>query len=834
MSVNFNNLQNQYLNTAQGGNFGAMSPEAQAKLQQVEDKAKDTAKESTKDTMFNTMFVEQFGFDFSKPKRLIFSILSAAALAIGLRAGFTKLVKNNKFVNITNKIGNDLKEIPFIKSIGKSLKTSSSDPTKLLGKAKKLFTDMSTNFKKSSLYNTIKLGKNAAKNPAGKSQVRGTWGELVDTVTDSLRKLFKNQDTFHKMKRFTGDTSTVAIDELDEILHESIFRKIKKKIFKNTKNICNFTEEQMVTARNAIKTIKSKYKLDDASTTLITDILKNTEKGSRDEGYKALVKFISAPTSAPLKDLIETLQDSAKTTFLKAEDKNKILDILTNFSKETRKNSQKELVDIAKVLRQSQKTGVRTELTEVLQAMVGGNEHTDVSELVKCVERLSKDDTLKFEEWETIYRKIKEGNGLLLTKDGKEITDAKKFLEVLTNGPLSKINIQTEGGLLTRQNVNLGEAIKKIGMNKGDTAENLFAKISQIVGLRGTEAVSNGVASKTLFGTGLAVMFYNGTFAKVHDAPKKEKVSTFTEEAITDMGNYMMMPLAATIIYKLGNLKNWGLMEWKVNPTTGKNEYIVKEAYKSAVEKAKKTIENAEGGIFKRMAVKRNAKKELYKAIESSATETSLIKRTIKKFGRKLGRIFSLGLDENVLKSANANKLRGGIGGAGRLIGILVLSSMLLKPILKFSRAIFGKTSTVKKDEEEAKQRKAEKNSPSQVQNQTPYQVTQGGTTNYLEMIDNYYKTQKQTEQQPNQAQGVATTPSTAATPTMPADGAIPARKINNDDKKNNQIDDPNRSYVPKPVQTLTKATTKNYSDSTLSAAMQKADYAEKLAEKFV
>ncbi len=833
MSVNFNNIQNPYLNTAQNENFGAMTPEAQAKLQKVEATAKETAKETTKDTMFQTMFVEQFGFDFSKPKRLLFSLASAAVLALGLRFGFSKLVKNNKLVNGTNKLGNYLKEVPFIKTIGSKLKTASSDPAKLLGKAKKLFTTLSTDFKNSSLYNTVKFGKNAAKNPMGKSQVRGTWGELVDTVTDSLRKLFKNEEAFNKMKKFTTDSGSVPIEELEDLVKKPRFSKIKN-LFGKGKNICNLTDEQMDTVRNALGKIKAGYKLDDASSSLIENILKNTEKGARDDGFKALAKFFGSPSSVSVKELMETLQDTTKTTFLKAEDKTKILDILTNLSKETRKNSQKELIDIVNVLRKAQKTGVRTELTEVLQAMVGGNKNTDVSDLVKCVEKFSKDDTAKFDEFEKIYKRFKEGNGLLITRDGKEITDPKKLIEVLSNGPLANINIKTEGGLMSGQNVNLSEAMKKIAMIKGDTAENTLAKIIQILGLRGSEAISNGVASKTFFGSALAVMLYNGTFAKVHDAPKKEKVSTFTEEAVTDMGNYMMMPAAAGIIYKLGNLKNWGLMEWVKNATTGENEYVVKAGYKSALDKAKKVIENAEGGIFKRMAAKREARNIIDDALKSAAGGSSLPSRIVKWFGRKLGKIFSFGLDDNILKGAAGNKIRGGVGGAGRLIGILVLSSMLLKPILKISRTLFGKTSTVKKEEEEAKKRKEEKNNPVNTAEQPSSQLPAGGPTNYLEMIDAYNKAQQQANQpQAAQPQPQQQTPAAAA-PTIPTNGEIPARKINNDENKNNQIDDPNRSYIPNPVQTLTKATTKNYSQPALDAALQQAANAEKLAEKFV
>lgn len=738
MSVNFNNIQNPYLNTAQNENFGAMTPEAQAKLQKVE----ATAKDVTNDSFVGT-FLNGLGVDTKNPKKAILSILGAVMIAFGLRAGFSKIIKNDGLVKVTNGIGEFFKKQGFIQNIGNGLKKATADGTKL-GNVKKFFAEAADKFKKSKLM----TGKNGPRLAMVKTQLKGTWGEIIDTITDFFRTKLKNQELDDILRKLIKDPSAVSRDAVESAL-------------KNANKTGFASKQQRAILQNAISEISKRTSLDKTSVETIKTILKNSS-GTADEGLVALVNFIKNPSKISIKELTEILQDGTKTKALNSVDKDTILNLL-NGIKPTRKNSQKELMDIVGVLRQTQKVN-KDALTKTLKKLLG--EDVDVSEFVEGVKRLSKDDTLKFEEFKKLYDALLEKNGL----DPKNV-DTKGLLKLLSpDGNIASITGKTEGGFIMRQNVNLAEALKKFAIINGDTADNALARFLQKGALRGAEGISNGVASKTLFGSLLALNIYNGVFNKTQDAPKGEKVATFAEEAVTDMGNYMMLPLAGSIVYKLGNLKEYTAL--------------------------------AGDGIFT---------------------------RGVKWIGRQAGKLFSMGLSDNSGKFAKV------FGGAGRAIGVLlIVAPFLMKPIMKLSRALFGKTTEVKKQEEEALKKKQEKNNPPQ----QPVQIPEGAPTNYLDMIDQYYKIQQQTANNnglpATNAANTAALPAAAA-PTLPANKEIPAKKINDDKNgQNNQIDDPNRSYIPSPVQTLTKATAQNYKQSALDVALQQAANAEKLAEKFI
>ena len=101
----------------------------------------------------------------------------------------------------------------------------------------------------------------------------------------------------------------------------------------------------------------------------------------------------------------------------------------------------------------------------------------------------------------------------------------------------------------------MADALKKVAILKGDGAKTGLGQKAQQILLRGVEGMSNGVTSRSLMGLLMGLGIYNGVFNKAQYAPKGETVSTFAEEAVGDMGSYMLFPVAGSLLYGASTLK---------------------------------------------------------------------------------------------------------------------------------------------------------------------------------------------------------------------------------------------------------------------------------------
>ncbi len=670
MSFGITNTNNVPYPVKPQDNFGALSPVAQETVNKTQNVLKETAEDN-----WMTSTLKSFGLVFNDPKKLI----AAVATSVLIIFGFSHLINRGGIAKEgLFKLGRNLDNIgssKIFKNIGdffSGIKNTIKKPFK-----NSKFTQL---FKKGNEANWVSAKWNAAK-----QMLRGTWGEAVDTVTDSLKAM-----------------------DIDDAVSGSLEKIVKVK-GKTPKALAN-------------------------SATGVISKLKKLYKSNPDN-------FINRP------------------------------EVINYLKKATNLTDPKEIESFASLFKQSQK------LRETLVKITNGD---NVDDLIAGVKALAKDDSLKFEKFEDIYSRMIKN----FTKDGVlDVDGLRNFLS--TNGEIGKIIQRTPGGALTAQTVNMANALKKVVILKGDGAKTWLGKGVQKLLLRGVEAITNGVTSRAGFGLLSGTIIYTGVMNKTFSAPKNERISKFAEEAVGDAGSYMLIPVAGGFLYKSATLKYLG----------SSNEQIraFKNAFKDISEKvAKKQITKAEASTAYKAA-----KKALSK-------DVSFIYKPI----RKLAGILSAGIETNPGKNVITKGISRFSGGLSRaiLIGI-VLSPILIKPIMKVCHKIFGTPS----DSDYAdKKNESEKNKVNEITNTSATGApTSNSSTNYLDM----YKNIQSGAQQPQ-----ITTPTSGsqpiikqATPTQqplvssatPVNGAIPAKKINDEKKtKDDSSSGENRSYVPSSVPT--------------------------------
>ncbi len=317
----------------------------------------------------------------------------------------------------------------------------------------------------------------------------------------------------------------------------------------------------------------------------------------------------------------------------------------------------------------------------MIKGMPGVKNENDVNKIIG--EILEADESM--ENKFAVYRKMEPA----LKKYFEYDKDKAKLIEFLSKGQTGDRFIQRVNIMGMTHNVDLGEAVKKVMILNGETGKSALGRLSQIFSLRAIEAVSNGVTSRAKFGLIMGLGIYWGIMKKIVNAPKGEKGKTAADEVVQDMGGYMMMPVNAAALYGAASLMNWGVK--------GKKDfaYFQKEAAKLAEDFAKATSKTGKNKI-------KTAYKKLVKEVYSQG-------KWYQKLLRKPASILARGLTPKP-GGAVFNKLRGFSGGLLRFLGFMfVISPILMKPIISASRAIFGKTTEVKKEEAEEKARKANK-----------------------------------------------------------------------------------------------------------------------------
>ena len=341
----------------------------------------------------------------------------------------------------------------------------------------------------------------------------------------------------------------------------------------------------------------------------------------------------------------------------------------------------------------------------------------------------------------------------------------------------------------------MSDALKKVAILKGDGAKTGLGQKAQQILLRGVEGMSNGVTSRSLMGLLMGLGIYNGVFNKAQDAPKGEKVSTFAEEAVGDMGSYMLFPVAGSLLYGASTLKYLG----------SKSSQIA--TYKDGL---KKLSEQAANGLSKADV------KAQYKALKQGLNKGV---KWYQKPIRALANFLSTGLEDNPVNGKVLKKLKGIGGGAMRFALVMfAISPLLIKPVMAACHKIFGKPTNTNYPNKQDKIRQQQEEAMKQLQNMTPEQQYQAlvQLSQLPEIANNpeqkaaidqmlaIYQTQIQQQplQQPNtQAQGgVQPTTQQSSTQQMPPTAQqvqnVASQPISPSMNQNQSID-AGRTYIP-------------------------------------
>lgn len=229
--------------------------------------------------------------------------------------------------------------------------------------------------------------------------------------------------------------------------------------------------------------------------------------------------------------------------------------------------------------------------------------------------------------------------------------------------------------------------------------------------LKTLEGLTNGGAGGKLMIAIQAAIFAQAV-KKAMDAPKGEKMSTFTENIANDFGFFLSLPFQVKSSHTLGGLKYIGIggtSKELVNNSI-KDQKVLVEKYRGMI---KSLNDKVDKGIISRIdyTKEKAAIKELLKGDS----------KWYQKPFKAIGKLFSTGLNEESIKhfvDANdksfgastfnllkkgANKIKNtGFGGGLRLVvGMFVVGPLIAKLATKVSHLIFGRPSKSVLDNEE-------------------------------------------------------------------------------------------------------------------------------------
>lgn len=381
------------------------------------------------------------------------------------------------------------------------------------------------------------------------------------------------------------------------------------------------------------------------------------------------------------------------------------------------------------------------------------------------------------------------------------IEDPIKNIDKLIKG-LKKANLDDSvnvKGFMVNRKVYFSELANKLTAISGKGATTGLGRSLSKGTLRSLEGLTNGMAGGPWAILMQAFCFAQATKAAI-DAPKGEKLSTFTENIFQDLGYYLVGTSSMNLMHRLGG-----------NKYRGMTEAAVKE-YKTLIKNT--NLKAAAGSIDKdALNVAKNQAKELLKGTDLKWWEKPL---------KAAGRLLSSGLDkfEPIIKSTDGkiakffksvpSKLKGFPGGLGRFALVMfVITPALVKPIVKLSHLIFGRPTKSVLDKETENKEAAPAQAP-----QSP-----GASTNYVDMLTK--NPQNQTVQPAPQAPNAA---APVSQDSLPQD-VIDAKKIKNEDNSSETVDGVKRTYIPSSEPTQFQDSAEDA--SSISSIMQKADYVE-------
>ncbi len=338
--------------------------------------------------------------------------------------------------------------------------------------------------------------------------------------------------------------------------------------------------------------------------------------------------------------------------------------------------------------------------------------------------------------------------------------------------------------------------------------------------LRTLEGLTNGMAGGPAAILIQAFCFAQATKAAIQ-APKGEKLSTFTESVFQDLGYYLVGSSSINLLSRAGG-----------NKYRGMSEAALKE-YKTILKATNESIANGANVDVK--LVKRQLK-DLLKGKSKTQIGETFAKQYSLKFWEKplkfVGKLFGSGLDkiDPVIKSSDnflvktfkklGSKAKGFPGGFGRFaLAMFVITPALVKPIVKLSHLLFGRPTKSVLDKEDTKTTAPIASDPNAPNTQPGSVNTNGSSSNYLDMFANQPKPQVQNPVNP------AAPINQQDQPLNPID-EIPARKIKKDKDSENNSNEPVRTYVPSSVPTEFAESTENYSQ--INDIMRKAEVLER------
>lgn len=405
--------------------------------------------------------------------------------------------------------------------------------------------------------------------------------------------------------------------------------------------------------------------------------------------------------------------------------------------------------------------------------------------------------------------------------------------------------------------------------------------------LRVIEGLTNGTAGGKL-AVLAAAYFVADAIKNTINAPKKDKISTFTENNAYNLGWYMTMPLAISIMHRFGGLKYIGMSKENVeayrkslkefNQKAKENGFANKAEYNQA----KKALTNMLKGDTKLALKADGAGKTIWKSL------TNIVHKPLK----FAARILTVGLETVrpfVPKNASGTgkffkellfNLKSGAGYPMRfLVFGVAISPFLAKFFAQGSHLVFGKPAKSVLDED--KEPEKEKETPQvigipqqEVQNQAkpvsaiqPLQQNKNLSDNQLtpmqreNLIDMYKANKDYNQVNPIQNENITSTDNLNA-------GYSQINPVQNDNLSNaystntsynqmNSIQNDNLLDKYKTVNTKYKQMTKNphepariyipssegvkidpnqnrKQDDKVTAAFNKADIAEKIANQYV
>ncbi len=324
------------------------------------------------------------------------------------------------------------------------------------------------------------------------------------------------------------------------------------------------------------------------------------------------------------------------------------------------------------------------EIVKELPSVKKGTESVD-----DIISQILKVDDGGIDNKFAVYKKIEPA---LKKYFGYDIEDKAKLIEYLSKGQkgqaaekiVQRVNIM---GLTHK--VDLGEAVKKVMILNGETAQTGLGKTAQIASLRSIEGVSNGVTSRSKMGLIMGLGIYWGIMKKIVNAPKGEKSKTAVDEVVQDMGGYMMLPVTAGVLYGAASLMNWGLKPGSFPKFSERAAELAKQYDNVGNNVSKVAIMEA----YKKLAKETYSQGKWYQKLLRWPSQ----------------KILSAGLISK--PSGFLSKFKNGFGGGAlRFFAFsMIVSPLLMKPIITLSRAIFGKTTEVKKEEAELKAKKENK-----------------------------------------------------------------------------------------------------------------------------